>query len=124
MTTPAGLELSSERLDERTAVLRIGGEVDLYTAPQVKEKILGLVDAGVRRLVVDLSHTEYLDSTALGVLVGALKRLREQDGDLRLVGPRPRIRKLLEITRLLKVFEVRDSVASAVEGWNEGRAAP
>ncbi|HUT75120.1 MAG TPA: STAS domain-containing protein [Armatimonadota bacterium] len=119
MGNPVGMELSSRRLGATTAVLTIGGEVDLYTTPQVKEEIVGLIDAGVRRLVVDLSAAEYLDSTALGTLVGALKRLREHDGELRLANPAPRIRKLLEITRLLKVFEVRDSVAQALEGWHE-----
>lgn len=113
------MELSADRLDGRTAVLRIGGEVDLYTAPQVKEEIVALIGGGVRRLVVDLSATQYLDSTALGALVGALKRLREQDGDLRLVNPQPRIRKLLEITRLVKVFEIRDSVAQALAEWTQ-----
>jgi anti-sigma B factor antagonist len=119
MGKPVNVDVSSERLGGHTAVLRIGGEVDLYTTPQVKEEVLALIDGGVRRLVVDLSNTAYLDSTALGALVGALKRLREHDGDLRLANPQPRIRKLLEITRLAKVFEVRDSVAQALEGWDE-----
>jgi len=112
------VELSSRRVDGQTAVLCIGGEVDLYNTPQLKEEILGLIEGGVRRLVVDLSDTQYLDSTALGVLIGGLKRLRERDGELRLAGPPPRIRKLLEITRLLKVFEVCDSVPQALEGWD------
>jgi len=117
------VEMSSQRLDAQTAVLRIGGEVDLYNTPQLKEEILALIEGGVRRLVVDLAETQYLDSTALGALIGGLKRLRERDGELRLAGPQPRIRKLLEITRLLKVFEVRDNTAQALEGWEaEGSA--
>ena len=119
MSKPVEMDISSERLGGYTAVLRIGGEVDLYTTPQVKEEILALIDSGVRHLVVDLSSAEHLDSTALGALVGALKRLREREGDLRIVNPQPRIRKLLEITRLMKVFEVRESVAQALEGWDE-----
>jgi anti-sigma B factor antagonist len=111
------VEMSSQRLGAQTAVLRIGGEVDLYNTPQLKEEILALIESGVRRLVVDLAETQYLDSTALGALIGGLKRLRERDGELRLAGPRPRIRKLLEITRLLKVFEVCDSVPQALEDW-------
>jgi len=111
-------QLSSQQLGAQTAVLRIGGEVDLYNTPQLKEQILALIESGVRRLVVDLAETQYLDSTALGALIGGLKRLRERGGELRLAGPRPRIRKLLEITRLLKVFEVRDSVPQALEDWD------
>ena len=111
------VELSSRQMDEQTAVLSIGGEVDLYNTPQLKEQILDLIDSGVRRLVVDLSDTQYLDSTALGVLIGGLKRLRERQGELRLASPQPRIRKLLEITRLHNVFDVCDTVPDALKGW-------
>jgi len=110
--------MSSRQVDERTAVLHIGGEVDLYNTPQLKEEIVNLIDGGVRRLVVDLSDARYLDSTALGVLIGGLKRLRERNGELRLASPQPRILKVLEITRLLKVFEVCDSVQQALAGWD------
>lgn len=119
MTKPAEVDLNSQRVGEHAAVLRIRGEVDLYTTPHLKDEIRALIEAGVQHLVVDLSAVEYLDSTALGALVGALKRLRERDGDLRLASPPPRIHKLLEITRLLKVFEVSDSVAQALQGWSE-----
>ncbi|UCH34990.1 MAG: STAS domain-containing protein [Armatimonadota bacterium] len=119
MDRQTDVDLSSRRLGERTAVLCIGGEVDLYNTPQLKEQIQSLIEGGVRHLLVDLSDTQYLDSTALGALIGALKRLRERDGDLRLACPPPRIRKLLEITRLMKVFEVRDDVARALAEWGE-----
>ena len=119
MGKPIQMDLSSERLNAGTAVLRIGGEVDLYTTPQVKDEIYALIDSGVRRLVVDLSKTDYLDSTALGALVGALKRLNERDGDLRLVNPQPRIRKLLDITRLARVFEGGRLVALSLENTIE-----
>ena len=118
MDKRAEAEVSSRQVDERTAVLHIGGEVDLYNTPQLKEEIVNLIDGGVRRLVVDLSDARYLDSTALGVLIGGLKRLRERNGELRLASPQPRILKVLEITRLLKVFEVCDSVQQALAGWD------
>jgi len=118
MDKRADAEMSSRQVDERTAVLHIGGEVDLYNTPQLKEEIVNLIDGGVRRLVVDLSDARYLDSTALGVLIGGLKRLRERNGELRLASPQPRILKVLEITRLLKVFEVCDSVQQALVGWD------
>lgn len=118
MDKRADAEVSSRQVDERTAVLHIGGEVDLYNTPQLKEEIVNLIDGGVRRLVVDLSDARYLDSTALGVLIGGLKRLRERNGELRLASPQPRILKVLEITRLLKVFQVCDSVQQALVGWD------
>jgi anti-sigma B factor antagonist len=119
MNKHTGMDLSSQRLGERVAVLRIAGEVDLYNTPQLKQEILGLIESGVRHLVVDLSETQLLDSTGLGALIGGLKRLRERDGDLCLLNPRPRIRRDLEKTRLVNVFEICDSVDRAVQKWNE-----
>jgi anti-sigma B factor antagonist len=82
------------------------GEMDVYTTPQAKAVMVELLEKGYHHLVVNLQRADYLDSTALGMLVGTLKRVREQGGDLRLVAPSPRIRRLLEITRLVNVFPI------------------
>jgi anti-sigma B factor antagonist len=119
MNKHSGVDLDSERLGADIAVLRIAGEVDLYNAPQLKEEMLALIDGGVRHLIVDLSQTQLLDSTGLGALIGGLKRLRERDGDLCLMSPRPRIRRDLEKTRLVKVFDICDSIDGAVQKWKE-----
>ena len=63
-------------------VLEIGGEIDVYTAPRLRERLIEMVDAGERHVVVDLGRVEFLDSTGLGVLVGAHRRLRAGDGSL------------------------------------------
>jgi len=100
------LEVQTERVNAHTAVVTLIGEMDVYTTPQAREAMLHLIADGYYHLVVNLQGTEYLDSTALGVLVGTLKRVREQGGDLRLVAPSPRVRRLLEITRLINVFPI------------------
>jgi anti-sigma B factor antagonist len=100
------------------AVLAVQGEVDVYTAPQLREKLIQLVDEGERKLIVDLEGVEFLDSTGLGVLVGGLKRVRSNDGDLALICTQRRILKVLEITGLTKVFGIHDSVDAAVSGTN------
>ncbi len=96
------------------AVLAVGGEVDVATAPRLREKLIELVNSGQHRIVVDLGAVEFLDSTGLGVLVGALKRVRTHDGDLALVCTEARILKVFEITGLTKVFSICDSVDAAV----------
>ncbi len=96
------------------AVLSVRGEVDVYTAPKFRERLIELVSDGKHRIVVDLEGVEFLDSTGLGVLVGGLKRLRSHDGDLLLVCTQPRILKVFEITGLTKVFGIHDSVDQAV----------
>lgn len=97
-----------------TTVLAVRGEVDVYTAPRLREKLVELVSQGRRNIVVDLEEVDFLDSTGLGVLVGGLKRLRSHDGDLSLVCTQPRILKVFEITGLTKVFTIYEAAAAAV----------
>ena len=112
------MELGLEVDESRTpyTVLAVKGEVDVYTAPRLREKLVELVGQGKLKVIVDLEGVDFLDSTGLGVLVGGLKRLRSHDGDLGLVCTQPRILKVFEITGLTKVFEIHDSVDSAVAG--------
>ncbi len=98
------------------SVLAVSGEVDVATVPRLREQLHGLVAGGSRRIVVDLERVDFLDSTGLGVLVGALKRVRSNDGELVLVCTSPRIRKVFEVTGLTKVFSLYDTVDDAVGG--------
>jgi anti-sigma B factor antagonist len=107
------LTLTTRTEGDRT-VVSVGGEIDVYTAPQLREKVVELVAAGDVDLVLDLSGVEFLDSTGLGVLVGALNRVRAQDGSLALVLTQERILKVFEITGLRKVFPIHATVAEAV----------
>ena len=109
-----GLEIDDSRSPH--TVVAVKGEVDVYTAPRLREKLVELVSQGHLKIVVNLEEVEFLDSTGLGVLVGALKRLRSHDGELSLVCAQQRILKVFEITGLTKVFAIYDSVDSAVSG--------
>ena len=94
-------------------VMDVKGEVDLYTAPRLKEELLELLGAGNSRILVNLEGLEFLDSTGLGVLIGGLKRAREADGVVELAGAREPVRKVLSITGLDKVFTTHGSVDEA-----------
>ena len=96
------------------SVLAVSGEVDVATVPRLREQLHGLVAQGSNRIIVDLDGVDFLDATGLGVLVGALKRVRSNDGELALVCTQPRIRKVFEVTGLTKVFSLYDSVDEAV----------
>jgi len=96
------------------SVLEVGGEIDVATAPRLREQLISLVNSERFRIVVDLGHVDFIDSTGLGVLIGALKRVRTHDGDLALACHEPRILKVFEITGLLGVFSVHPSVDAAV----------
>lgn len=115
------LSLETRTVDDRT-VLRVGGEIDVYTAPRLRERLVQLVDEGVRHVVVDMEQVEFLDSTGLGVLVGGLKRARTVDGSLALVCEQPRILKIFRITGLERVFDIYPSVDAALAGAPSGGA--
>ena len=99
------------REDDGRAVVAVGGEIDVYTAPRLRDRITELVGAGNYDLVIDLEAVEFLDSTGLGVLVGGLKKVRAHGGSLELVCTQERLLKIFRITGLAKVFVIRDSVA-------------
>ena len=95
-------------------VIAVSGEIDVYTAPKLREKLISLVDEGSYQLIVDMEAVEFLDSTGLGVLVGGLKRVRSHDGWIDLACTNNRILRVFKITGLSKVFAIHDSVADAV----------
>ena len=106
------------RLDVSTrgdwSVVAVGGEIDVATAPRLREQLITLVNDGRHHIVVDLEHVDFIDSTGLGVLISGLKRVRMHDGRFALVCTEPRVLKVFEITGLLAVFAVHDSVDEAV----------
>jgi len=103
---PATLELSVSDGDGETVVAATG-ELDVNTAPELRERLSGLISAGSTSILLELSGVTFVDSTALSVLVSALKRLRQADGDLQLSSPSPSVRRVFEITGLTRLFTIR-----------------
>lgn len=97
-----------------STVIAVGGEIDVYTAPKLRDKITEVVASGVYDIVIDLEAVEFLDSTGLGVLVGGLKKVRANDGSMQLVCTQDRLLKIFRITGLAKVFNIHDSADAAV----------
>jgi len=95
-------------------VIEVGGEIDVYTAPKLKERLVSLVESGSYQLIVDMESVEFLDSTGLGVLVGGLKRVRAHEGWIDLVCTQSRILRIFRITGLNRVFSIYDTVPEAV----------
>jgi anti-sigma B factor antagonist len=95
-------------------VVTVHGEVDLATSPALRDCLASIL--GDDRVVVDLDDVGFIDSTGIGVLVGAVKRARNNGGDLSLVCTQRRILKVLEITGLTQVFSVYESLDDALAG--------
>lgn len=110
-----GLRLVVEAPTSDCCVVAPSGEIDAHTSPDLREAIdEQLLDARVRRLVVDLSRTTFLDSSALGVLIATLKRMGERGGRLAVVEPPPTLRRIFEITALDRVLELHPSREAAL----------
>jgi len=113
-------QISEDRLDG-VAIVALEGEHDLSTAPELRSQLHGALAEGP--LVVDLSACTFLDSSILGVLLGGLRRAREEDRGFALVlgTGEPAVRRIFEVTGLTSVFPICDARGAAVE---KAREAP
>jgi len=110
--------IAEHPIDGERHVLAVRGEIDLFTAPELKQVLAESIEAGRVRIIVDLTETTFLDSTALGVLIGAVKRLRSREGSLAIVNIDENIAKTFEITGLDQIFTIvptRDEAVDAVD---------
>jgi len=95
-------------------VVTVEGEIDIYTAPRLRELLIDLAAKGSYQLIVNLDKVGFLDSAGLGVLVGGLKRVRPHDGWLDLVCTQERILRILRIAGLTNVFGIYQTVDQAI----------
>lgn len=103
--------------NENVTIVSVEGEVDVFTAPQLKKAILNClgIDVSQPQIVVNLTDVGYLDAAGLNVLVGGLKRCRQNAGELSVVCPNPRIKRLFEITKLDEIFKIFSEVEEALQ---------
>ena len=111
---------SDEQVDEATQVVSVRGEIDLFTAPEFKALIHDAIEAGRDRVVVDLTDTTFIDSSSLGVLISAHRRLGLRDGRLIIACDVPEVRKTFTITGLDSVLEIVSSRDAALAARDEG----
>ena len=108
------LDINTEH-EASVCTLTLNGEIDVYTAPELKAQLGEAIDSGCINVIVDLEGVSFIDSSGLGVLVSALRRARERDGAVRIVCTRENILKIFRITGLDKVFPIFSDVAGARE---------
>ncbi|MBA2637007.1 MAG: STAS domain-containing protein [Solirubrobacterales bacterium] len=123
---PSAFAVTEELLDAERHIVAVRGEIDLFTAPEFKQVLAEAIEQGKTRIVVDLSETSFLDSTALGVLLGAVKRLRTAGGALVIINVDRNIAKTFEITGLDQIFTLtpgRDEALRALDEVTQERTA-
>lgn len=103
------LDINEAERGEYTVVC-VGGEIDVYTSPTLRDRLTSALDRGVTNLVIDLSGVQFLDSTGLGVLVGAMRRIESVRGKLIVVCDRPHILKVFETTGLTTWLDIRSNL--------------
>lgn len=105
--------------DGVAVVVPAGPRLDAEVAGELRSALLQLIENGSRKLILDLPAVEFIDSSGLGALVSALKRLKQSDAaaDIRLAHVQPSVRAVLEIIRLHRVFSEFPSVEDAVESF-------
>lgn len=108
------LDIRSEQQGS-VCTITLDGEVDVYTAPQLKEELVSLIQGGCSYLIIDMERVAFIDSSGLGVLVSALRRAREKDGAVRIVCKQESVLKIFRITGLDKVFPIFSDVAEAAQ---------
>lgn len=117
-------DLGEFRIEEESPgpsarLLIVHGDADLYSAPELRERVRRAIDTGATTIVVDLSDAAVVDSTSLGVLLAAMRQLREQDGEIRLVVPRPEVRRVFEITMLDRIFALHETQEEALTALSD-----
>lgn len=104
--TGADVKVTSRQISPNVWMAELTGEIDVYTSPKIKEGITELIEKGVYNLIISLEGVRYIDSTGLGVLIGALKKVREHNGTIGIVCNNPQIKKIFSITGLVKIFGI------------------
>ena len=115
--------IEDRRAGDGVHVVAVTGEIDLFTAPEFKQRVSAPIDAGRTRLVVDLTATTFIDSSSLGVLIGAHRRLRRLNGTLVIVCSGEAILKTFRITGLDGVFTLVDTLEAALDESASAEAA-
>ena len=100
---------------ESVLAVKVNGEIDAYTAPQLREKLFPLSEKEGVKMVVDLSEVNYMDSTGLGVFVGVFKNVRAHNGEFKIVGLSDRLQRLFEITGLADIIDINSQIEGGVE---------
>ena len=115
--------ITEHPIDAERHVLAVHGEIDVISAPEFKRVLTASIEAGRSRIIVDLTQTTYLDSAALGVLIGAIKRLRARGGVLAIVNVDDGIATTFEVTALDQVFAIRPTLDAALEALASAEVA-
>ena len=114
---PRGIELSEETFEPSGLAITVGGELDIATAPALRDRLAAAIDAGMQRLVIDLSALTFLDSVALATIVHAKQRLPEEGRMAIIIDPSSYVMLVFEsggLPKVLDLVETREEALAVV----------
>jgi anti-sigma B factor antagonist len=100
-------------------VLSLSGRLDAYSAGEIEKKLDSLIEGGQPNLVMDLEKLEYISSSGLRVFLSALKKVKKQQGDIKLACMKPFIKEVFDIAGFTQLFNIFDTQEAAVSGFSE-----
>lgn len=98
-------------------IFDINGEIDLYNAPEIKEKIKDEMNKGKVNIIINLDKVSYIDSSGIGVLISSLSNLKKVGGALKLINVYASVRKVFELTKLTSFFDIYDNESDAIAAF-------
>lgn len=109
------MKTETNQLENGYLLVKIIGEVDVYTSIDLKKELSKLIDADKNKLIIDLLKVNYMDSSGLGVLVALLKQIKKKGGTLKLVNLPVSVKKIFDLTRLTKFFDIYETLEEATK---------
>ncbi|MCX6175014.1 MAG: STAS domain-containing protein [Ignavibacteriales bacterium] len=113
------MSIIEETIDDIIVEIVNFDRATLLEAEELKRQVNDKIDSGYRKVIIDLTSVEYLDSTFLGIIVNTLKKVAKLGGDLKLVGFKPNVRSMFELTRLFRVFESYSELQDAIKSFHK-----
>ena len=110
------MEIQEQKKDN-VNIISVSGKLDSYSSIDLEKKLDNLIGSAQVFLVADFDKLEYISSSGLRVLLGALKKVKKQNGDLKLAGLKPFIKEVFDISGFTQLFTITDNVDSAVSGF-------
>ena len=120
---PSSLTLQRS-LRNDVAVIAVDGFLDAHTAPQFEQVLQQEIADGRVKLVIDCARLTYISSAGLGVFMGFIEEVREQEGDIKVCGLTPKVRQVFEILGFETIFELFDNVQAAVDRFGAAGEPP
>ena len=111
------MELTKSVHENNVIILEIKGEVDAYAAQEFNSTMLGLLDLGHRRIVLDVSKLMFISSAGIRAILFAHKEAVHLGGEIRIIGPTDQVCRIFEITGLLEILQIADGLQEAINDW-------